>query len=212
MNENSWQHWRENAVIFKTKNLEEFPWMKIHGNIEGSEQSSCLSGLHIRFHEWKFMATLKVDIFPSLYACLITVSMNEDSWQHWMFTKSDQLEAQWSESFNFGQIFRLPMRHFPSTSFSSQSCSSIFSPPFFSCLPGIYPWSHLPHAVFFQTHPVEDNQWRREYWRTGLRRKGGWRKMSHWKTEYLSKIKGLRSRDIWLHLREHPFHSGHWHK
>ena len=111
MNENSWQHWRmtycgvvvgnESSSFHEWKFMAtlkviwpyprgmpsySFPWMKIHGNIEGSFTATLSSMPSICFHEWKFMATLKVDIFPSLYACLITVSMNENSWQHWRMT------------------------------------------------------------------------------------------------------------------------------
>ena len=39
---------------------------------------------------------------------------------------------------------------------------------------------------------LEERGRRRKYWRIGSRREGGWKKMSHWKMGYLSKIKVLR--------------------
>ena len=57
MNENSWQHWR-GCVETKVTFGDWFPWMKIHGNIEGCQS-------------W----------FACWSAC--PISMNENSWQHW---------------------------------------------------------------------------------------------------------------------------------
>ena len=58
MNENSWQHWREQEMYSSLQDEIEFPWMKIHGNIEGGSLTSTLFS-YSDFHEWKFMATLK---------------------------------------------------------------------------------------------------------------------------------------------------------
>ena len=50
------------------------------------------------------------------------------------------VEKAYAVRFPHGGMHNLiPMRHFPSTSFSFQFCFSFFSPPFFFSLPGIYP-------------------------------------------------------------------------
>ena len=83
MNENSWQHWRNGATSGGSGTPIIFPWMKIHGNIEGlrrwegwycpglismnenswqhwrEDKQVNNTGIPNNFHEWKFMATLK---------------------------------------------------------------------------------------------------------------------------------------------------------
>ena len=85
----------------------QFPWMKIHGNIEGIFSIKLIfyyriismnenswqhwrieycddNGLEFRnFHEWKFMATLKVIVNIGIKIVNPFISMNENSWQHW---------------------------------------------------------------------------------------------------------------------------------
>ncbi len=60
MNENSWQHWRFRTIFLPIRSSYSFPWMKIHGNIEGRYFSLFICLSYYGFHEWKFMATLKV--------------------------------------------------------------------------------------------------------------------------------------------------------
>ena len=86
MNENSWQHWRVNNVLHVTLPPLSFPWMKIHGNIEGDENLCSLWNRIGCFHEWKFMATLKASGDAAAPCQDHAVSMNENSWQHWRKT------------------------------------------------------------------------------------------------------------------------------
>ena len=63
-----------------------FPWMKIHGNIEGMHWRNRLFSWWLHFHEWKFMATLKAWSNHRTFSCLLGISMNENSCQHWRST------------------------------------------------------------------------------------------------------------------------------
>ena len=78
-----------------------FPWMKIHGSIEAYVVVFVLVALSLNFHEWKFMAPLKLDkpnrsnrillVFPwmkihgSIEASIIfNISKHKIRWFPWM--------------------------------------------------------------------------------------------------------------------------------
>ncbi len=87
MNENSWLYWRALPVRGNPTAWGWFPWMKIHGSIEGWVAPAHLS-CSISFPWMKIHGSIEGQAYDSCILMIMSVSMNENSWLYWRLPTS----------------------------------------------------------------------------------------------------------------------------